>query len=57
VRTVFPAQFSVGRLDLLDQLALERCGLRRDLMRSDLEKLWLQAKEEWPFPHSARLSQ
>ena len=40
---------NLNRRDLLDYLALERCGLQPDLMRSDLEKLLLQAEEEWPL--------
>ena len=37
-----------NRRDLLDYLAVERCGLQPDLMRTDLEKLLLQAEAEWP---------
>ena len=37
-----------NRRDLLDYLAVERCGLQPDLMRTDLEKLLLQAEVEWP---------
>lgn len=32
---------------MLDYLAVERCGLQPDLMRTDLEKLLLQAEAEW----------
>jgi serine/threonine-protein kinase HipA len=39
---------TLNRSDLLDYLAVERCGLHTDLMRTDLEKLWLQAEAEWP---------
>ena len=35
--------------DLLDYLAVERCGLQTELMRTDLEKLLLRAESEWPF--------
>jgi serine/threonine-protein kinase HipA len=42
-------RWKLNRHDLLDYLALERCGLRPDLMRSDLEKLLLLAEEEWPL--------
>jgi hypothetical protein len=28
---------------------MERCGLQPDLMRNDLEKLLVQAAEEWPL--------
>ncbi len=39
---------NLNRHDLLDYLAVERCGLPTELMRSDLEKLLVQAEEEWP---------
>ena len=39
---------NLNRRDLLDYLALERCGLQPDLMRSDLEKLLVRAEAEWP---------
>lgn len=38
----------LNRRDLFDDLAVERCGLPPDLMRSDLEKLLHQAESEWP---------
>ena len=37
-----------NRHDLLDYLAVERCGLQPDLVRTDLEKLLLQAEAAWP---------
>ncbi len=40
---------NLNRRDLLDYLAVERCGLQTELMRTDLEKLLLQAEAEWPF--------
>jgi serine/threonine-protein kinase HipA len=39
---------NLNRRDLLDYLALERCGLQPELMRSDLEKLLVRAEAEWP---------
>jgi serine/threonine-protein kinase HipA len=39
---------NLNRRDLLDYLALERCGLQPDLMRSDLDKLLVLAEAEWP---------
>jgi serine/threonine-protein kinase HipA len=39
---------NLNRRDLLDYLAVERCGLPPDLMRGDLEKLLLQAEAQWP---------
>jgi len=39
---------NLNRRDLLDYLAIERCGLQPDLMRGDLEKLLLQAEAQWP---------
>lgn len=39
---------NLNRYDLFDYLAVERCGLQPDLMRSDLEKLLHQAEAEWP---------
>lgn len=39
---------NLNRRDLLDYLAMERCGLPPDLMRGDLEKLLLQAEAQWP---------
>jgi serine/threonine-protein kinase HipA len=41
-------QRNLNRRDLLDYLAVERCGLPPDLMRGDLEKLLLQAEAQWP---------
>jgi serine/threonine-protein kinase HipA len=41
-------QRNLNRRDLLDYLAVERCGLQPDLMRGDLEKLLLQAEVQWP---------
>ena len=40
---------NLNRYDLFDYLAVERCGLQPDLMRSDLEKLMHQAEAEWPI--------
>jgi serine/threonine-protein kinase HipA len=40
---------NLNRRDLFDYLAVERCGLQPDLMRSDLEKLLHQAEAEWPL--------
>ena len=49
---------SLNRSDLLDYLAVERCGLPPDLMRTDLEKLLAQAEAEWPaWIHHSFLSQ
>jgi serine/threonine-protein kinase HipA len=39
---------NLNRRDLLDYLAVERCGLPPDLMRGDMEKLLLQAEAQWP---------
>ena len=36
------------RHDLLDYLAVERCGLQPNLVQTDLEKLLVQAELEWP---------
>jgi serine/threonine-protein kinase HipA len=38
---------NLSRRDLLEYLAVERCGLPSDLMRADLEKLLAQAESEW----------
>jgi serine/threonine-protein kinase HipA len=40
---------NLNRSDLFDYLAVERCGLQPDLMRSDLENLLHQAEAEWPL--------
>jgi serine/threonine-protein kinase HipA len=39
---------NLNRSDLLDYLAVERCGRPPDLMRTDLDKLLAQAEAEWP---------
>jgi serine/threonine-protein kinase HipA len=39
---------NLNRRDLLDYLAVERCGLPPDMMRSDLEALLLKAGTDWP---------
>jgi serine/threonine-protein kinase HipA len=38
----------LNRRDLLDYLAVERCGLQPNLMGGDLEKLLLEAEDKWP---------
>ncbi len=38
---------NLSRRDLLEYLAVERCRLPLDLMRTDLEKLLAQAESEW----------
>jgi serine/threonine-protein kinase HipA len=49
---------NLNRSDLLDYLAVERCGLPPDLMRTDLEKLLAQAEAEWPgWIHHSFLSE
>lgn len=39
---------NLNRSDLLDYLAVERCGLPPDLVRADLSQLLAQAEAEWP---------
>ena len=49
---------NLNRSDLLDYLAVERCGLPPDLMRTDLDKLLAQAEAEWPaWIHHSFLSE
>jgi serine/threonine-protein kinase HipA len=39
---------NLNRRDLLEYLAVERCGLQPDMMRSDLEALLRKAATDWP---------